>query len=210
MTRILLADDHEIVRRGLRDLLGEAVPDVVMGEARTAAETVGLLLRDRWDLVLLDLNLPGRSGLEVLEECRRLCPATPVLVLTSYPEEQFAVKALTLGASGYVTKQEAADQLILAIRRILNGGRYISASLAERLAASLGASGEALPHEALSPRELQILRLVALGRTLKEVASDLGLSEKTAATYRARIGEKTGLRTVAEIARYATRHGLIE
>lgn len=211
MTRILLADDHEIVRRGLRDLLTDALEEVTLGEARTAAEAVERLVRETWDLVILDLNLPGRGGLEVLVESRRLRPDAPVLILTSYPEEQFAVQALKLGAAGYVTKQEAADQLVVAVRRVLGGGRFVSASLAEHLASYLAAAAaDQPPHETLSPRELQVLLLVAAGRTMKEIAAELGLSEKTAATYRARIAEKTGLKTGVEIARYAVRHGLTE
>lgn len=210
MTRVLLVDDHDIVRRGLRDLLETELPQTTIGEARTAAEATGLLLRESWDLVLLDLNLPGRSGLEVLAECRRLRPKAAVLVVTSYPEEQFAVRALSMGASGYITKQEAADQMVVAIRQVLGGGRYVSASLAQHLASALSLRPRDRPHEVLSPRELQVLRLVAMGRTLKEAAAEMGLSEKTAATYRARIATKTGLTSVAEIVRYATKHGLID
>jgi len=209
MTRVLIVDDHEIVRRGLRELLAGELEAVEAGEARNAAEAIQRLLEQAWDLVLLDLNLPGRSGFEVLEEIRRLQAGTPVLVLTSYPEQEFAVRSFKLGAAGYITKQEAADQLVTAAKRVLAGGRYVSASLAEHLAGSLG-TGEEAPHEALSPRELQVLRLIALGRSLKEVAAELGLSEKTVATYRARLAEKTGLRTNVEITRYAMKHGLVE
>lgn len=210
MIRILVTDDHDLVRRGLRELLQTSLGEVTLGEARTAAEALHLLLRETWDLHIADLNLPGHSGLELLEESRRLRPKTPVLIVTSYAEEQFAVQALKLGASGYVTKQEAADQLVVAVKRVLGGGRYVSASLAEHLAATLGAPAEEPPHEVLSPRELQVLRLVAQGRTMKEAALEMGLSEKTAATYRARIAEKTGLKTAVEITRYAMLHHLID
>lgn len=210
MTRILIVDDHAILRRGLRDILVTQVGAVETGEAANAAAALELLIRERWDLILLDINLPGRSGLEVLEESRRLQADTPVLVLTAYPEEQFAVQALRLGAAGYITKQEAADQLVTAVRRVLGGGRYVSNSMAERLASRLQAGDQQELHEALSPRELQILRLVALGRSLKEIAAELALSEKTVATYRSRIGEKTGLRSGIEIARYALKHHLVE
>jgi DNA-binding NarL/FixJ family response regulator len=133
-----------------------------------------------------------------------------VLVLTSYPEEQFAMRALKLGASGYLTKQSASDELVTAVQRVLAGRKYVTASLAEHLASSFSEAGDAAPHEALSHRELQVLRLIALGKSIKEIAAELNLSEKTVATYRSRLAEKTGLRTNVEIARYALRQGLVE
>jgi DNA-binding NarL/FixJ family response regulator len=210
MTRVLIVDDHEIVRHGLRDIMTTRMEGIEVAEAGTAEEAVDLLIRERWDLLLLDINLPGRSGLEVLEEARRLRPGTPVLVLTSYPEEQFALRTFKMGAAGYVTKQSASSELITAVHRLLAGGKYVTNSLAERLASSLGTPQELAPHEALSHRELQVLRLVALGKSLKETAEELDLSEKTVATYRARISEKTGLKTSVEIARYALRQKLVE
>lgn len=210
MTRVLIADDHELLRRGLRDLLEGRLGQVTIGEACDAAEATRLLIDKDWDLALLDINMPGRSGLEVLEDARRLRPRLPVLVLTSYPEEEFAVHAFRLGAAGYITKQEAADQLITAIQRVLAGGKYVTASLAERLAASLGDPGTQAPHELLSQRELQVLRLIALGKSVKEVAAELALSEKTVATYRTRITDKTGLGSNVEIARYALKKGLVD
>ena len=210
MTRVLIADDHAIVRHGLRDILITCQGKVTVGEAKDAGEAINLLIQETWDIVLLDINMPGRSGLEVLEEARRLRPKTPVLVLTSYPEEQFAVRAFKLGASGYVTKQEASDQLITAVKRVLAGGKYVTASLAERLAASVGAAGEQAPHEALSHRELQVLRLIAVGKTIKEIAAQLSLSEKTVATYRTRISQKAGLKSNVEIARYALKQELVD
>jgi two-component system, NarL family, invasion response regulator UvrY len=211
MTRVLIADDHEIVRHGLRDILTTRLGGkVTVAQAKDAGEAISRLTENEWDLVLLDINMPGRDGLEVLEEARRLRPKTPVLVLTSYPEEEFAVRAFKLGAAGYLTKQGASDELITAARRILAGGKYVTASLAERLASNLGAADELAPHEALSHRELQVLRLVAVGKSTKEIAADLALSEKTVATYRTRISEKTGLKTNVEIARYALKQGLVE
>jgi DNA-binding NarL/FixJ family response regulator len=210
MIRVLIVDDHEILRRGLRDLLVACLSTVTFGEARNAGEAIQLLIQETWDIALLDISMPGRSGLEVLEEARRLRPKTPVLVLTSYPEEQFAVRAFKLGAAGYITKQEASDQLITAVQRLLAGGKYVTASLAERFAASLGETRGQAPHEALSHRELQVLRLIAVGRTVKEIADELALSEKTVATYRQRITEKAGLKTNVEIARYALKQGLVE
>jgi two-component system invasion response regulator UvrY len=211
MTRVLIVDDHEIVRHGLREILTTRMgSEVAVAQAMDAAEAISLLIKNEWDLLLLDINRPGRSGLEVLEEARRLRPKTPVLVLTSYPEEEFAVRAFKLGAAGYLTKQSASDELITALQRILAGRKYVTASLAERLASNLGAPDEQAPHAALSHRELQVLRLVAVGRSTKEIAVDLALSEKTVATHRTRISEKTGLRSNVEIARYALKQGLVE
>ena len=210
MTRVLIADDHEIVRDGLRDILTTRLGTVVVSEAKDAGEAINLLIKEDWDLVLLDINMPGRDGLEVLEEAKRLRPKTPVMVLTAYPEEQFAIRSFKLGASGYLTKQSATDELVTAVQRILAGGKYITASLAERLAVSLGGNDDQAPHEALSNRELQVLRLIALGKSMKAIADELALSEKTVATYRTRISEKAGLKTNVEIARYALKHGLVE
>jgi DNA-binding NarL/FixJ family response regulator len=210
MTRVLIADDHEIVRRGLRDILTTRLGKVAVSEAKDAGEAINLLIQRDWDLVLLDLNMPGRSGLEVLEQAKRLRPKTPVLVLTAYPEAQFAVRSFKLGASGYLTKQSVSDELVTAVKRILAGGKYVTASLAERLASRLGDIGGQAPHEALSNRELQVLRLIAVGKSMKDVADEMALSEKTVATYRTRISEKTGLKTNVEIARYALKQGLVE
>ncbi len=210
MLRVLIVEDHELVRRGLRHLLATHLPDLTIGEAPDANTAIDRLIREEWQLVMLDVELPGRSGLEVLEESRRLQPKTPVLVLTAHPEEQFAVRAFKLGAAGYLTKQAEAGQLITAVQRVLAGGKYVSPELAERLATDLGSTTPSALHETLSSRELQVLRLIALGKTMKEIARDLALSEKTVATYRTRITEKTGLRTGVEIARYALKHRLVE
>ena len=210
MIRVLIADDQRMDRHGLRDLLASRLGEVSVSEAKDAAEATSLAINADWDLVLLDINLPGRSGLEVLEETKRLRPKTPVLVLTSYSEDQFALRALKLGASGYLTKQSAPDELITAVRCILDGGKYVTSSLAQRLASSVSATNPDPPHEALSPRELQVLRLVALGKSMKEIAEEMTLSEKTIATYRTRISQKTGLKSNVEIARYALKQGLVE
>jgi DNA-binding NarL/FixJ family response regulator len=194
----------------LRDLLVSRLDTVHLGEARDAAEAIQHLTQQAWDLVLLDINLPGRNGLEVLTEARRLSPKTPVLVLTSYPEEQFALHALKLGASGYITKNEATEQLITAVQRLLAGSKYITASLAESLAHHVGAPDLQAPHEALSHRELQVLCAIATGKSIKDIASQLSLSEKTIATYRTRITEKTGLRSNVDIARFALKQGLVD
>jgi two-component system, NarL family, invasion response regulator UvrY len=210
MTRVLIADDHDVVRHGLREILTTRLGTVAIAEAKDAGEAINLLIMEDWDLVLLDINMPGRSGLEVLEEARRLRPKTPVLMLTSYPEEHFALLAFKLGAAGYINKQSVADELIIAVRRVLAGGKYVSASLGERLASCVCDTSQQAPHEALSHRELQVLRLVAVGKSTIEIAHDMALSEKTVATYRARISEKAGLKTNVEIARYALKNGLVE
>lgn len=210
MTRLLVVDDHEIMRQGTTHVLAEAIPGSSFGQARDAAEAVAQLDAGAWDLMVLDLNMPGRDGLDLLEEVRARWPAVPVLVLTAYPEEELAVRCLRLGAAGYVTKSSAASELVVAAKKILGGGRYVTATLAERLAEFLGGGAGLAPHEVLAPRELQVLRLVAKGLTYKEVASELGLSEKTVATYRARITEKTGISRNAELVRYALKHGLVD
>jgi DNA-binding NarL/FixJ family response regulator len=210
MKKVLIADDHDIFRHGVRDLLEHAFGPLTFGEARNSRQAEDLLRRTAWDLVLLDIQMPGRSGLEVLAEARRLRPKTPVLVLSMYPEEEFALRAFQLGAAGYLNKQAAADELIAAVRKVLAGGKYVTAALAERLAASLGGELPAAPHQTLSPRELQVLQRVAAGKTLKEIAAELALSEKTVGTYRARVAAKLGLSTNVELARYALRHGLVD
>lgn len=209
MTRILLVDDHEIARRGIAQALSGEV-DAELGEAATTEEALARLSGAPWDLVLLDLNLPGRGGLDLLAELRRLWPRTRVLVLSAYAEEEFAVRCLRLGADGYVTKTAGAKEIQAAVRRVLAGGKYVTPALAERLAAAVGGQLGPASHDVLSARELQVLRLVAVGRSLKEIAGELHLSERTIATYRARIGEKLNLGSNVEIARYALQHGLVE
>jgi len=210
MKRILIADDHEIVRRGLRQILTDEFPKLQVGDASDARSAVEAVRKQAWDAVLLDINMPGRSGLEVLEELKQLRPAMPVVVLTAFPEEDYAVRAFKLGASGYVTKESASDELLAALRKAMAGGRYVTASHAYKLAASIAGDAPATPHETLSNRELQVLRLIAQGRTIKEVAAELALSEKTIGTYRARLSEKMGLSTNVELARYALQHKLVD
>lgn len=210
MKRILIADDHEIVRRGLRQILIDEFPKLQIGEAANARDAIEAVRKQSCDAVLLDINMPGRSGLEVLEELKRLRPAMPVVMLTAFPEQDYAVRAFKLGASGYVTKSSASDELLTALRKALAGGRYVTASLAEQLAASIAGAAPATPHETLSNRELQVLRLIAQGRTIKEIAAELTLSEKTVATYRARLSEKMGLSSNVELTRYALQHQLAD
>lgn len=210
MTRVLIADDHEVVRRGLKDLLCDAFDRIQFGEARTAQETLELAQRKDWDIILLDLNMPGRGGLETLADLKRLRPQQPVLVLSAFPEQDYALRALKSGASGYLTKQSASDELLAAIRKSLAGGKYVTASLAERLAEQLSGDAPSAPHETLSPRELQVLCLIATGKTVKEIAAELSLSEKTIGTYRTRISDKLRLSTNVEITRYALQHKLVD
>jgi DNA-binding NarL/FixJ family response regulator len=210
VTRILLVDDHEVVRRGARQVLEEGFPGAVFGEAASSEEALARLSREPWDLLLLDINIPGRNGLEVLEDARRSWHQLPVLVLSAYPEEEFAVRCIRLGAAGYLTKNSASDELVAAARKVLDGGRYVTASLAEKLAAVLGGDVRQEPHATLSVRELQVLKLVATGWTLREIAGELHLSEKTIATYRARVSEKLGASTNVDLARYALQHKLVD
>ncbi|MFO1475834.1 MAG: response regulator transcription factor [Verrucomicrobiota bacterium] len=207
---ILIADDHELLRRGLKGILAEAFPDVQVQEAKDAREALAAVGKKPWDLMLLDINMPGRNGLEVLQDVKRLHPKLPVVMLSAFPEQDYALRAFKLGASGYVSKESASTELIAAARKALSGGRYVTAILAESLAANLAGDTPALPHETLSNRELQVLRMVALGKTIKEIAAELNLSEKTIGTYRARVSQKTGLATNVELARYAVRHKLVE
>ncbi len=209
MIRVLIVEDHAIVRRGLREVLADGFPELQVGEAESAAAAMQLLRTQPWSIVLLDINIPGRDGLELLADLKRLFPDLPALVLSQYPEEEFAIRSFKLGAAGYLTKSRAPDDLLAAVRKALAGGKYVTPQLAERLASAVGGDLIPVPHESLSIRELQVLRGVALGSTLKEIASDLALSEKTVGTYRARIAKKMGLSTNVDIARYALQHQLV-
>jgi len=208
--RILIADDHEVVRRGLKLILLEEFPDANVGEAGNARETFEQAEAGEWDLVLLDINMPGRSGLDVLAEIKQLRPKLPVLILSVSPESEFAERTLRAGAAGYINKQFASDEILLAVRKVLSGGAYVSATVAEKLASTLKDGGSRALHEKLSDREFQIFGLIALGRSVKEIAGELALSEKTVGTYLARIREKTGLSSHVEITRYAFQNKLVE
>ena len=213
MIKILIADDHDIMRHGLRDLLLKEYPGARIGEAKDSQDTLDELAREPWDLVLLDINMPGRSGLDALRDSRRLYSKTPVVVLSAYSEEEFALRAIRLGASAYLNKQRACSELISAVRKVLAGGRYLTASVAEKLAGSLGSGADDFrrePHETLSAREMEVLRMIAQGKTLKEIAAELSLGEKTISTYRSRIAGKMGLSTNVELTRYAMQHSLVE
>ena len=208
--RVLIADDHAVFRRGLKETIGEAFPKVTFGEAKTAQETVSLVRRQDWEIVIQDISMPGISGLDILDDVRRLRPKLPVLFLSMHPEEQYARRALRSGAAGYLTKDSIPDELKDAVRRILTGGRYVSATLAEKLAFDLRRGAETPVHELLSSREFQVLRMIASGKTVKQIADEISLSVKTVSTYRARILEKTGMKTTAELIRYAFQAQLVD
>lgn len=210
MVRALIADDHAVVRRGLQVLLAEAREISAIGEASTAKQTLERLRSEPWDVLILDINLPDGSGLDVLQQVKQEFPAIPVLILTIYGEEQFAARALRAGAAGYVTKETAAEELVGAIRKVVDGGRYVSQAFAERLISLTDGQTERQPHELLSDREFQVFRTLASGRTVSQVAETLHLSVKTISTYRARIMNKMGLKTNAELTVYAVRNGIVE
>jgi two-component system invasion response regulator UvrY len=209
MPKILLADDHAVVRHGLIQILREAMPRAKFGEAETGRETLDLVRRERWDVALLDISLPDKNGLEVLKEIRLAAPSLPVLILSMYPEEQFAVRALRAGAAGYVTKARASEEIVAAVRRVLAGRRYITDSVAESLAMEVGRDVEKPPHERLSDREHQVFGLLARGHTVKAIASELRVSVQTVSTYRSRILEKMGARSNADLTEYALRERLL-
>jgi two-component system invasion response regulator UvrY len=198
------------VRHGLRQILADEFKSAEFGEARNGQDALNRVWKERWDVVILDITMPGRGGLEVLKEIKKARPKLPVLVLSMHPEDQFAVRVLKAGASGYMTKETAPEELVGAIRKILAGGRHISASLAEIMAAYLTVKSEKPPHELLSNREFQVLRQIASGRTVSEIARELSLSVRTVSTYRTRILEKMGLKTNAELTHYAFQHQLVK
>lgn len=208
--RILIADDHAMVRDGLQRILSEALKKVEFGEAGDCRQALATAVEHQWDLVVLDISMPGRGGLDVLKELTSRRPKTPVLVLSMYGERQFAVRALRAGAAGYLTKASAGAELLKAVTHILAGGRYVSAVLAEQLASELSPLGNGPLHGRLSAREFEILRRIALGKTVKEIAAELALSVNTISTYRARILEKMRMRTNAELTHYAISNKLIE
>jgi two-component system, NarL family, invasion response regulator UvrY len=208
--KILIADDHEIIRHGVRQVLADGFKEIEFGEASNAREAVAQALQHSWDLVVLDIAMPGRNGLDVLKELRSQRPHLPVLVLSMYPEKQYALRALRSGAAGYLTKAGAVSELVVAVKKILAGGKFVSATLAEQLADELSTPKQQLPHDTLSDRELEILCSIASGKTVKEIADELALSVNTISTYRARLLEKMKMRTSAELMHYAISNGLVQ
>lgn len=210
MIRLMIADDHPIVRKGLRRIVEDAPGLEVVGEVGSGVELLERLPRLPADIVLLDVSMPGLRFLEVLQRLRAEHPTVAVLVLSVHPEDQYAVRALRAGASGYLTKDHSPEELTEAIRRVYRGNKYVSAVLAERLAADLAGGSRNIRHELLSDREYEVLCLLGSGRTVKEIAHSLELSPKTVSTYRTRVLEKMGATTNADLVRYASQHGLID
>jgi two-component system invasion response regulator UvrY len=207
---VLIADDHPIVRQGIRQILS-AEPDMTLvGEATSAAETLDLARRLSWDVIVIDYSMPGRSGIDLLKEIRQNYPDRPVLVLSMHPEDSTAVSVLRAGAAGYISKECASEELTSAIRKAMGGKKYVSAQLAERLALELEGGGEKQPHQALSDREYRVMWMIASGKSIKDIAEDLALSSNTISTYRARILKKLNLRNNAGLVRYALKYRLME
>ncbi len=210
MIRVLIADDHAIVREGLKQIVAESPDMIVADEAGDGKEALKKALEGDFDVVVLDITMPGINGLDALKQIRNQRPKLPILVLSMHPEEQYAVRVLKAGASGYLTKESAPEELIASIRRVSKGMKYISPSLAERLASELGNDHDGPLHETLSDREYQVMCMIASGKAPTEIAEELSLSIKTISTYRGRILEKMGMKSNAEIIRYSMEHELTE
>jgi two-component system, NarL family, invasion response regulator UvrY len=208
MIKVLIADDHAVVRKGLKQIIQEKTSLVVAGEAANGQEALDLVRKENWDVVLLDISLPLRNGMEVLQEIKRSQPELPVLMLSIYPEEQFGIRVLRAGASGYMNKECALDDLVQAIHKVVEGGKYVSPTLAERFAFELCGDLKKEAHEYLSNREYDVMRMLGTGRPPAEIAHELSLSVKTVSTYRARVLEKLNLKTNAELIRYVLDHRL--
>jgi DNA-binding NarL/FixJ family response regulator len=209
MIKVLIADDHTVVREGLKQILADDAQLTVVGEAADGNEVLKALEGLQVDALVLDITMPGRNGLDVLKEVKRKWPTLPVLVLSMHPEDQFAIRILRAGAAGYITKESAPEELVGALRKVCGGGKYVSSQLAERLAVFIEDEGTRPPHEKLSDREFEVLRMLALGKTVTEVAEELLLSVKTVSTYRSRVLEKMKMTSNADLTRYALQNGLI-
>lgn len=210
MIRVAIADDHMLVRRGLADLLRDTPDLKVTGEAGSGDETLALLRSERVDVLVLDLNMPGPSGLDLIKGIRAEFDDVPVLVLSAHPEDQYAVRVVRAGAAGYLTKDAAEDDLVAAVRRVASGQRFLTPVLAEALLDALDMDPDAAPHAGLSDREYQVLRLIASGKPVSAVAEELSLSVKTVSTYRTRLLKKMGMANNAELTRYALEQGLVD
>ena len=210
MIKVVVVDDHAVVREGLKRIVSESGGMTVTGEAADGHEAMRVIRSEPCDVVLLDITMPNKSGLDVLKELHTESPRLPVLVLSMHPEDQYAVRVLRAGAAGYVTKESAPAKLVQAIRKVVRGGKYVSPSLAERLVFDLGADKDKAPHELLSDREYQVLCLISSGKTVTQIANELALSIKTVSTYRVRILEKLKMKNNAEMTRYAIQEGLVD
>ena len=208
--KILIADDHAIVREGLKQIVAEEKDILVAGEAENSAKLMELLEKENWNLVVLDINMPGKSGLEALKDVKHLYPDLPVLILSMFSEDQYGLRAIKAGASGYLKKVSAPTELVSAIRKIVSGGKYINQSLAEKLAEKFESTKKELMHEKLSDREYQIMCNIALGKTAEEIAQELSLSINTVYSYRNRILEKMSMRSNVELTQYVLQNKLVE
>ena len=209
MLRILLADDHAVVRQGVKQILAAAYAEATFGEAQNARELLELAGKERWDIIVLDLNMPGGHGLEALKQIKYDHPQLPVLILTMFPEDQYAVRAIRAGAAGYLNKESAPEELVQAIRKIMHGGEYISPAVADELVLYARNRDDQPLHKQLSDREYQVLCLLASGKEIKEISNELTLSAKTVSTYRARLLEKMNMKSNAELTYYAIQNGLV-
>jgi DNA-binding NarL/FixJ family response regulator len=209
MKRIIIADDHSVVRTGVKQILADEFSSVQVGEASTVPEIFNLLAKQKWDLLILDINLSGKNGLDVLKDLKSRKNKIPVLVLSMHPEDQFALRAVRAGAAGYLTKASAPEELVKAIGEILNGKHYVSSTLAEKLASELAGGADKPLHETLSDREYHVMRMIASGKTVSEIAGELSLSVKTISTYRQRLMEKMRMHTNAELTHYVIEKGLL-
>lgn len=210
MIRIFIADDHPLIRKGLKEIFEVEDDMKIIGDASSANEALGKIDKSKPDILITDLSMPGRSGLDLINDLKRLFPKLPVLILTMHPEERFAVRALKTGACGYLTKDTNPEELIKAVRKIAAGGKYITHTLAEKLAMELDRELNKLPHEVLSDREFQIMRMIARGIKVSEIAKELSISTRTVATYRLRILTKMNLKSNADIVLYAHDNQLLE
>jgi DNA-binding NarL/FixJ family response regulator len=208
--RILLVDDHGLVRRGVREILAEEYPKADFDEAATGEDALELASKHTYELIVLDISMPRRGGLDALKELQAGGSSAPVIVLSQHAEDQYAVRSIRAGARAYLTKTSAPEELVRAARKVLAGGKYLTESLAERLADALDVDRQGAPHESLSDRELQVLRMIGSGKAVRDIAQELALSEKTVSTYRSRVLEKMKLSTNAELMRYALDAGLVD
>jgi DNA-binding NarL/FixJ family response regulator len=210
MLRLIITDDHAIVRHGIKQILNEGLENAEIAEAQNADEAMHLVRQGGWNLIVLDISMPGRSGLEVIQEIRNCTLPPRILVLSMHPEDQLAHRVLKAGVDGYLTKDSAPEELITAVRKILGGGKYISPAFAEKMVSKLQSGAGEQPHDTLSNREYEVMCLIASGKTVSQIAEMLSLSVKTISTYRTRILEKMGMQTNAELTHHAVRHQLVE
>ncbi len=209
MIRILIADDHTVVRKGLRQILAEEFTSALIEDVSNADDLIKKVIKEKWDIVISDLTMPGKSGLEALQEIKKIQPELPVLILSIHPEEQYAIRVLKAGASGYLSKDTAPDELVNAVRRVMQGKKFITLSIAERIAESFNLDSEKLLHDTLSHRELNVFKMIASGKSVSEIAESLSLSVTTVSTYRSRIMAKMNMKNNASLTLYAIEHGML-